>query len=334
VRICVYTVLLGGYDALLEQAVAADSEADFLCFSDSRDLVSKTWRVERVDPLLPQDLHRSSREYKILGHPVLQQYDVTICIDASVLLRSTPERIVAELLPEDFDMAVLAHSYRETALDEFDEVVRLNYDDRFRVYEQLTDYAVHFPEALDARPLWGGMLIRRNSRCVAEAMRIWFYQVLRYSRRDQLSLPYALQAAGLTANVVELDNFQSELHEWPVITGRKIVQGKAPAFAHGPMVAELRRAAQRIKELEVQLADCEPAAVAALRNRIAQQTAEIEDGFAERVRLEQNIEGLRRRQWELEYVASRRRSLPRRVRKYVRALIAKLTRGRLLAGRR
>jgi len=41
VRICVYTVLLGGYDALLEQAVAADSEADFLCFSDSRDLVSK-----------------------------------------------------------------------------------------------------------------------------------------------------------------------------------------------------------------------------------------------------------------------------------------------------
>jgi hypothetical protein len=334
VRICVYTVLLGGYDTLLEQVVAANSKADFLCFSDSQSIVSETWRLERVDPLLPQDLHRSSREYKILGHPVLQQYDVTICIDASVLLRSTPEQIVAQLLPEEFDMALLAHSYRDTVLDEFDEVVRLNYDDRFRVYEQLTDYAVHFPEALDARPLWGGMLIRRNTQNVADAMRIWFYQVLRYSRRDQLSLPFALQTAGLTPHVVELDNFQSELHEWPVITGRKIVQGKAPAFAHGPMVAELRRAVQRIKELEAQLADCEPAAVAALRNRIAQQAAEIEEGFAERVRLEQNIEGLRRRQWELEYVAARRSSMSRRIRKYARALAAKLTRGRLLAGKR
>lgn len=196
-KICVYTVLLGGYDALLEQPVARDSDADFICFTDAADLRSDTWDLQPVTPFLPQDIHRSSREFKILGHPRLDEYDVTVCVDASVLLRSRPETIVSELLRDEVDMALLTHSFRETVLDEFDEVVRLNYDDRARVYEQLTDYAVYHPDALSAKPLWGGMLVRRRNERVSTAMRVWFDQVLRYSRRDQLSLPYALQNSGL-----------------------------------------------------------------------------------------------------------------------------------------
>src|SRR3546814_16343296 len=144
-RICVYTVLLGVYDALLAQEVAVRSDADFVCFTDDPALTSDTWNVQVVEPHLPQDIHRSSRVYKLLGHESLTPYDVTICIDASVLLRATPDEIVAACLDDVVDMAFARHSLRETVLDESDEVVRLNYDDRSRVSEQPVPYAVPYP---------------------------------------------------------------------------------------------------------------------------------------------------------------------------------------------
>jgi len=327
-KICVYTVLLGGYDALLDQPVAADSEADFVCFTDDPGLVSDTWRIELIEPIFPQDLHRSSRVYKILGHPLLDAYDVTVCIDASVRLRATPERIVEEFLTDDVQMALAEHSYRDSVLDEFDEVVRLNYDDRSRVYEQLTDYAVHHPDALSAKPLWGGLLVRRRSPHVADAMRAWFDQVLRYSRRDQLSLPHALQTTGLPYRAVPLDNFSSHIHEWPVITNRKISLGKAPALSSGPMIAEVQRGRRRIAQLEQELREVDQEAVLAVREENAGLRAQIDQGTAERARLEAQLDALRRRMWENERIFARSRSISGSTRNLFSALAHKLTRRR------
>jgi hypothetical protein len=327
-KICVYTVLLGSYDALLDQPVAADSNADFVCFTDDPGLVSDTWRIELIEPVFPQDLHRSSRVYKILGHPVLDEYDVTVCIDASVRLRATPERIVEELLTDDVQMALVEHSYRDSVLDEFDEVVRLNYDDRSRVYEQLTDYAVHHPDALSAKPLWGGFLVRRRSPHVADAMRVWFDQVLRYSRRDQLSLPHALQSTRLPYRAVPLDNFSSHLHEWPVITNRKISLGKASTLASGPMVAEVQRSRRRIAELEQELRGQGEETVMTVRQENANLRVQIDQGTAERARLEAQLDALRRRMWENERVFARSRSISGSMRNLVSAVVHRLTRRR------
>lgn len=49
-RMCVYTVLFGGYEDLLEQPVATQSEVDFICFVDNAGVRSRTWRLHVVDP--------------------------------------------------------------------------------------------------------------------------------------------------------------------------------------------------------------------------------------------------------------------------------------------
>ncbi|MBD3757442.1 MAG: DUF616 domain-containing protein [Microbacterium sp.] len=324
-KVCVYTVLLGGYDVLLDQPVAIDSAADFVCFSDDDGLVSDTWRVEAVVPYLPQDLHRSSRVLKILGHPLLSQYDVTICIDASVLLRATPEQIIADLLTDDVDMALAEHSHREMILDEFDEVVRLNYDDAFRVYEQLSDYAAYFPEALTAKPLWGGLLVRRNTPAVAAAMRVWFDQVLRYSRRDQLSLPLALMLGAVRYRAVALDNFSSALHEWPVITGRRVVNGKARLHSSAPLLVEFRRAERRIHDLEDQVASAEPTA-ASLRQSIASLEAEVATTAGERTEVERELGAVRAQLSGAERLIAHQRSVRGALRNLVGAVGRRLSR--------
>lgn len=249
-KTCVYTVLLGGYDVLLDQEVAVSSDATFVCFTDDPTLRSDTWEIVQVEPRFPQDLHRSSRVLKILGHERLNEFEVSLCIDASVRLRKKPEVIIAEWLTQDVDMALATHSYRAKIIDEFDEVIRLNYDDRARVYEQLVDYSIFYPDVLEARPHWGGMLVRRRSPAVESAMRLWFDHVLRYSRRDQLSLMVALLHSGIRYRSIEIDNFDSEYQEWPVIRERRVARGKAASYPSGPLVSELRRAQRRVAELE------------------------------------------------------------------------------------
>jgi hypothetical protein len=298
VRVCVYTVLLGNYDQLLPQPVAADSSADFVCFTDDASLVAEGWRIELVEPFLPQDLHRSSRLLKILGHESLDAYDVTVCIDASVQLRATPEEIVASWLSEDADMAFAHHSYRTTVLEEFDEVVRLNYDDRARVYEQLTDYAVVYPDVLDARPRWGGLIVRRKNARVAATERIWFDQVMRYSRRDQLSLVVAITRGPARVSSLDVDNFDSRFHRWPVIERRRVAMGKADQYSSGPLVADIRRSRARIAELEEQVQSLAPGVVSDLRSEVERLHGEIARAAEFRRLLDEEIDALRRKVWE------------------------------------
>jgi len=90
-----------------------------------------------------------------------------------------------------------------------------------RCEEQLSHYLALDPESLELRPLKGGLLLRRHHEPrVVAAMDLWFAHVLRYSRRDQLSLRHVLRAASLEPRVLDLDNFDSKYHRWPASKGR------------------------------------------------------------------------------------------------------------------
>lgn len=288
-KTCVYTYLIGSYDGLLPQPVAADSSADFICFTDDPDLRSDDWEVVTVERRFPSDPVRSARYLKIVGDDRLDRYDATLCIDASVRLRQRPEDILEQWLGDQDVLALAHHSYRHQTLDEFDEVIRLNYDDRERVHEQLIAYSLTAPEALEARPLWTGMMARRRTPELTAAMRLWYEHVLRYSRRDQLSLPAVLQQTGLAFRALEVDNFDSEYHQWPVLDKRRIAQGKAKSYSSGPLLAELRRARRDVEELEAQLARIGTSSVEEVGLVYDDLRAQIVRGNAERDQLEHRI---------------------------------------------
>lgn len=280
--ICVFTAVFGRYDSIVEQPVAQRSGARFVCFTDDPALTSETWEIRLVEPTFAADPVRSARMQKILGPHVDFDFTVSLYIDASVRLRATPEELVAAWLTDDVDMALPVHSYRENLIDEFDEVIRLNYDDRARVYEQLSDYAEASPDVLEARPHWTAILIRRNREPVARAMRVWADHVLRYSRRDQLSVMAAL-GGDIAYRSIDIDNFGSPFHQWPVIEGRRIAQGKAPVVPPGPTLVELRRAHRRADELEKTVEELQPDRVAELRaeiDRLGGLLAEVTDDNA------------------------------------------------------
>ncbi|WP_312240034.1 hypothetical protein [Pantoea sp.] len=55
---------------------------------------------------------------------------------------------------------------------------------------------------------------------VMELMEEWYRQILRYSRRDQLSLVYSEMSTGTTIHKIVIDNLSSEYHAWPIYSTR------------------------------------------------------------------------------------------------------------------
>lgn len=212
-RRVVYTALFGEYETLIEQPVSRQSAADFICFTDVPGVTSDTWQIVQVEPIIRWDPSRSVRFPKIIGHEVLAEYDETMWIDNRILLKRKPERLFDAWLREK-DIAFIRHDHRKTVRDEYMAVIANRLDDASRVREQLHFMTLHAPEVLDEVPLWGAVILRRRSDAVRDAMSTWLYQVLRHSRRDQLSLNYAIRRSGIAVNVCEVSNWESDWHRW------------------------------------------------------------------------------------------------------------------------
>lgn len=221
-RRCVYTVLVGGYEDLVEQPMAEESALDFLCFTDDASLQSQTWDIEVIDPLLSADPARSSRLPKIMAHDFVSQYEASLYIDNSVRLTRPPESIFEDLLGRGVGIAALRHPYRETVADEFVAVMAAGYDTPSVCEEQRHHYRSNFPGSLDLKPLIGGFLLRRHLDLdVVAAMRLWWYHVLRFSRRDQLSLPLVLSQSAAAVAALDVDIRDNQYCEWPVGANRR-----------------------------------------------------------------------------------------------------------------
>lgn len=248
-RKCVYTVLLGGYETLNEQPIAKDSSIEFVCFTDRSDLTSETWTIRKIEPILPLDAPRSSRHPKICPHLYLPDHDLSLYVDNSIALTSRPEEIFAEWFEtQDANMVCLAHSFRDSIVDEFDEVVRLGLDDASDCYEQLEHYlAIGMPDELPV--IWGGLMLRAHHAAdVVACMDSWMTHVLRYSRRDQLSFPFVARQHGLRHTALPLDNFETAHHRWPIASNRESRRYLASA-------ARRRHLVLRMKDLRVELTE-------------------------------------------------------------------------------
>lgn len=220
-KICVYTVSTGSYESLPDQSVSSDEGIPFICFSDKKEDNQKTWNVVNLKKIFMKDDIRDQRRVKILTNEFLKEFDISIYIDKGIILKKKPEDIIREINLES-GICLPWHSHRKTLKDEFDAVKKEKLDDPNRVSEQLDHYKILFPDELNKKPLWSAIMIRDNrNKKISEAMNIWYSHVLRYSRRDQLSLSISLNMAGVSPNIMKIDNFSSHYHSWINISDRK-----------------------------------------------------------------------------------------------------------------
>jgi hypothetical protein len=272
-RLCVYTALIGNYEPLIEQPVATNSRIPFICFTDDPHLRSATWQVRSISCLLDHDPIRSQREIKLQPHKYLPEFDASLYIDNAVLLIEPPEAVFQRYYPAS-GLALPRHSYRQSVCEEFIEVYKGGFDEHARILEQWNHYALSCPEVLDERPYWGGIQLRNHQNTQVRALLdLWMMHVLRYARRDQLSINFVTRQLGFKPDIIEIDNFVSWFHRWPLASGRVRDKGlRSPMASLMPAVARTRVLEREIQTLNAKIETMKRARVTA---RIAASAAQI-----------------------------------------------------------
>jgi len=186
----VYTVLVGGYDQVL-QPLVIDERFDYVMFTDVEGGEGNlgVWQVRKFD-YFNEDKTRMSRYPKMHPEELLPGYEASLYIDANIQITGewVYERFIA-LYEQRVEWggrwlcdSLYDHVYF-VLLDGFESKLRCiawsqqlrkeGFPKKFLVYEN-------------------NVIFRLNSKNVLDANRLWWDYYTKYSRRDQCTLPYVL----------------------------------------------------------------------------------------------------------------------------------------------
>lgn len=199
----VYTVITGNYDELKEP-IFVDEKADYICFTDNRNMRSNIWKIRYLENEENYNAVMLSRLPKILPHRFFPEYEYSIYIDGKMRCIGNLEEYVY-LYGKNAPMLCFPHFVRDCIYDEAEECINLNLDDEAKIRRQMSFYRSQgMPEhfgLIDACC----MVRKHNNKDVIKTMELWWTQFKKWdSRRDQLSFNYACWKSGLEYDICNL----------------------------------------------------------------------------------------------------------------------------------
>ena len=217
-RRVVYTCLFGYSEPFLDLHLERDAVTDFVCITDDASLRSDFWTIVQA-PRSLLDPHRRAKGFKHRPHLMFPEHAESLYIDNTVKLVKSHGVFFDLLAASRAPILMFSHPHRQCVYAEATEVRRIGYDKAELIDEQMAYYkSMDYPErnGLHATTV---MARRHNEPHLIAAMNDWHNQVLRYSKRDQLSFDvirhfHALEVGEFAGNLVEND-----LIEWPIVPG-------------------------------------------------------------------------------------------------------------------
>ncbi|MCB8877174.1 glycosyltransferase domain-containing protein [Acidisoma silvae] len=214
-RKVVYTCLFGQSEHWNDFHYDRPPNTDFVCFTDDPTLRSTFWDM-RVVAKTNQDSHRQAKNFKHRPHAYFPDHIASLYLDNTVKLRAPVSDILRLLGAKGAPIMMFRHPWRNCVYQESRAVIGERYDHVALIEAQMAAYrAAGYPRrsGLHATTM---MLRRHNdSRLVAFA-EDWHRELLRFSKRDQLSFDYVRRLHGL--NVLHLPGRldKNRLMKWPV----------------------------------------------------------------------------------------------------------------------
>ncbi|MDD3048721.1 MAG: DUF616 domain-containing protein [Bacilli bacterium] len=210
-KICLYTCIMGSYDSLTEISKKEDN-IDYICFTNNKNLFSNTWKVICLENEEKLNDHLLSRKIKILGHPyILDNYDISIYIDGSISMKKSIKTFMKKYVSfKEYNFIGFVHSKRDCIYDEAKACIALKKDIQSKIELQMKKYRKEgYPEhngLIEATILFRKL----NDPLVMKTMKMWFEQVSKYSKKDQLSFNYCINKTGLKWGKIPLEVFNND----------------------------------------------------------------------------------------------------------------------------
>lgn len=203
-RVAIYTVLFGNYDFLKDPMYISEN-CDYYVLTN-QEIKSEIWK--KIDIKKYENATKGmsnlelARFYKTHPHILFDKYEYSIFIDANV-------QIVADLVPmistlnSNF-ISIHRQPGRDCIYDEAEAIISLKKAKKEEVKHQIDSYKNNgFPHHFGL--FQTNVLVRRHndSECI-KIMDCWWEEMVKYTKRDQLSFTYTLWSLGYTKESVSL----------------------------------------------------------------------------------------------------------------------------------
>lgn len=191
-RVAVYSACISAYDTAIPPAKLND-RFDYVMFTDGVALDCGGFTI-RPAPFLHRDPVRSARFVKTHPHWLLEGYDVAIWVDSSIVLLEDLDDLVQEFVRSGCPVAGVPHQHRSRLSEEFEACIARGKDDPDVIERQRAAYAAAGFECADLVETGWMMFNLRDPRC-ARFLDAWWTEIETHSRRDQLSVNFAMRQA-------------------------------------------------------------------------------------------------------------------------------------------
>ena len=205
-KVLVYTSITNNHDNLkLQPTFPEDAEIEYKAYLDvptmGKIILPYNWAIHSAVELFKED-KRNCQMPKILSHMYTDDYDCSVWIDGSIILKTSITKLIKDNLTTDVDIALLKHSERNCIYKESWDCKHFNLDKHELINEQMNFYkSVGYPEfhGLSETPL----IIRRNTKNVVDFNTLWWSILCRYSKRDQLSFDFVRWVQSTPVNYIK-----------------------------------------------------------------------------------------------------------------------------------
>jgi hypothetical protein len=206
-KIVVYTALYGNKDDLKDPInFNSNLNIDLLCFTDNVNLKSEYFKIIHIPPTF-SDISKNSKLFKIIGFEGILNYETAIWHDAS--LQIDFQNIDQLLKYKNYTISAFRHPRRSCIYREAISCVIYSRDYNIRIVFQI------FLLMLLGYPANIGLtentilVINVKKYFNSKLPSIWWFFVKNISKRDQLSLCYALFKTKVKVGILEGNGFDN-----------------------------------------------------------------------------------------------------------------------------
>jgi hypothetical protein len=198
-RTVVYACTHLDYDQIFSPVVATPG-VDFVLFADRRPRFVRGWEWRALAAAaagMSQTL--VNRYAKFFPQAVLPEAGCSIYLDANTLVLGDLTPLIAEFLASGADIGLFPHRERSSLAEEFEFGRRVGKIPPADVEKGLAQLRRYREAGLPPDPPFteNAIIFRRHGPALEAAMQLWWSELMTYTQRDQLSLPYVLHASGL-----------------------------------------------------------------------------------------------------------------------------------------
>ena len=194
IRIVIFTAIVDHYNSI-KLPEQLNPNFDYVLFTDSPVANTGIWQVRPIT-YLHGDKIRSARFIKTHPHILLNDYDIAVWIDSNIMILYDIYYIIDEFLSSGKSVGAIPHPLRKSIYEEIIACRDRGKDEKDVMKEQIAKYKRKCFSHRDLIESNFMIFDSRNNKtkCFLDN---WWREIDCHSRRDQLSLNYALSETDL-----------------------------------------------------------------------------------------------------------------------------------------